>query len=139
LLYAVTALASFRVAVSSGHENWLAPIVGGITGLITAATGVFVIPAVPYLQAIGLAKGGVGSGARLVVHGFYTGVGNESHLGRCAQGIHCGSIDRRARHGLRGHVAWQQLRQRMQPPTFRLWFFIGLLLLGAYLIGRSVM
>jgi hypothetical protein len=30
--------------------------VGAITGLTTAATGVFVIPAVPYLQAIGFEK-----------------------------------------------------------------------------------
>jgi hypothetical protein len=30
-------------------------VVGLATGLVTAATGVFVIPAVPYLQALGLA------------------------------------------------------------------------------------
>src|SRR5207245_1518958 len=38
------------------HERWLGPLAGGLTGLVTAATGVFVIPAVPYLQAIGLEK-----------------------------------------------------------------------------------
>ena len=37
-------------------EPILGPIVGAITGLITAATGVFVIPAVPFLQGIGLEK-----------------------------------------------------------------------------------
>ena len=34
----------------------MAPLIGIATGLVTAATGVFVIPAVPYLQALRLAK-----------------------------------------------------------------------------------
>lgn len=34
--------------------QWLSPRIGGLTGLVTGATGVFVIPAVPYLQALGL-------------------------------------------------------------------------------------
>jgi uncharacterized protein len=32
----------------------------------------------------------------------------------------------------------QTLRLRMQPTTFRRWFFVGLLLLGVYLVVRSV-
>jgi hypothetical protein len=36
-------------------EPWLSPLVGLATGLVTGATGVFVIPAVPYLQAPALA------------------------------------------------------------------------------------
>lgn len=55
-LYALSGLASIRLAIPKAHEPWLGPIVGGVTGIITAATGVFVIPAVPYLQAIGLEK-----------------------------------------------------------------------------------
>jgi uncharacterized membrane protein YfcA len=56
VLYAVTGLASVRVSASREQEWWLGPIAGAVTGLITAAAGVFVIPAVPYLQAIGLEK-----------------------------------------------------------------------------------
>jgi uncharacterized protein len=52
LIYAVTGLASLRLSIDKVHERWLGPAVGGVTGVITAATGVFVIPAVPYLQAI---------------------------------------------------------------------------------------
>jgi uncharacterized membrane protein YfcA len=37
-------------------EAWLSPVVGATTGLVTAATGVFVMPAVPYLQGLGLGK-----------------------------------------------------------------------------------
>jgi hypothetical protein len=51
--YAATGLMNARVPrVPARTEWWLGTFVGGATGLITAATGVFVIPAVPYLQAL---------------------------------------------------------------------------------------
>ncbi len=38
-------------------ERWAGPAVGAATGLATGATGVFVIPAVPYLGSLGLGAG----------------------------------------------------------------------------------
>ena len=56
LLCATPGLLHWRPRVRPAHERWLAPIVGLATGLVTAATGVFVIPAVPYLHALGMEK-----------------------------------------------------------------------------------
>src|SRR4051794_22842106 len=56
ILYGVVGLSGMRFDVSAGLEPWLSPIVGVTTGLVTGATGVFVIPAVPYLQSLGLEK-----------------------------------------------------------------------------------
>ena len=56
VFYAITGLIAFRPSAPKLWEPILSPVVGAITGLTTAATGVFVIPAVPYLQAIGLEK-----------------------------------------------------------------------------------
>ena len=53
---AVVGLAGFRWTVTPRHEGWLGPTIGAATGLVTGATGEFVIPAVPYLQVIGLEK-----------------------------------------------------------------------------------
>ena len=50
-VYAIVGLAGLHLAVGPRHEPWLGPVVGVTTGLVTGATGVFVIPAVPYLQA----------------------------------------------------------------------------------------
>ena len=55
-LYAVSGLVALRFTVPRKWEPILSPVAGAITGLITATTGVFVIPAVPYLQAIGFEK-----------------------------------------------------------------------------------
>ena len=56
MAYAVLGLSPVRVSVPRRAERWLGPLVGAATGLVTAATGVFVIPAVPYLGALGLGK-----------------------------------------------------------------------------------
>lgn len=55
-LYALTGIVSIRLALPRDWEAIFGPLTGVVTGIITAATGVFVIPAVPYLQAIGLEK-----------------------------------------------------------------------------------
>lgn len=54
VVYAVIGLAGFAFRVPARAEPWLSPVIGLATGLVTGATGVFVIPAVPYLQALGL-------------------------------------------------------------------------------------
>ena len=52
VIYAVIGLARVRFSLPPRYEPWLSPIVGAVTGVVTGATGVFVIPAVPYLQAL---------------------------------------------------------------------------------------
>jgi uncharacterized membrane protein YfcA len=54
--YAAWGLAGAHFSVQPATEKWLGPLIGAATGLVTAATGVFVVPAVPYLQALGLSR-----------------------------------------------------------------------------------
>ncbi len=56
IAYSILGLTRFRFSVPRHTEIWLGPLVGVVTGYVMAATGVFVIPALPYLQAIGLQK-----------------------------------------------------------------------------------
>ena len=56
MVYAGLGLTSVRFSVAPAAERWLGPLIGVLTGLLTAATGVFAIPAVPYLGALGLDK-----------------------------------------------------------------------------------
>jgi uncharacterized membrane protein YfcA len=55
-LYALLGILARPLAVPVRAERWLSPAIGLTTGLITGGTGVFVIPAVPYLQALGLTR-----------------------------------------------------------------------------------
>lgn len=138
IVYAIVGLAKFRIAVPLRAEPWLSLMVGAATGLVTGATGVFVIPAVPYLQALGLDKDDlvqalglsftistVALAFGLASHGaFRTDAGGASLL--CTV------------PALAGMQLGQWVRHRVDPARFRLLFFIGLLLLGADLAARSL-
>jgi uncharacterized protein len=54
--YGLIGLSGWRVPSPGRHEIWAGPLAGVATGLVTVSSGVFVVPSVPYLQAIGLTK-----------------------------------------------------------------------------------
>jgi len=52
LAYAILGLSGLTVSVPPRLEPVLSPMIGALTGLAAGVTGVFVLPAVPYLQAL---------------------------------------------------------------------------------------
>ncbi len=56
IAYSAYTLLAHQLHVPRHAEPWLSPLVGALTGLVAGATGVFVLPAVPYLQALALEK-----------------------------------------------------------------------------------
>jgi len=54
--YAILGLTKLEFTVPPAWQFRLAGPIGAATGLMTAATGIFVLPAVPYLGALGFAK-----------------------------------------------------------------------------------
>ncbi len=138
LVYALTALASLHVAVEKAHEPWLGPIVGAVTGIITAATGVFMIPSVPYLQAIGFEKEELvqALGLTFTVSTVALTI-NLALAGALKIALAGPTLAALAMAGL-GTWAGQELRLRLAPETFRRWFLIGLALLGAYLAAEAL-
>lgn len=134
VVYAVMGLAGFRMVVAPRHEGWLGPVVGLTTGLVTGATGVLVIPAVPYLQALGFERDDLiqALGLSFTVSTVALALG----LLR-VDAWHAGSIWISLLAlvpALLGMQAGQRLRQRIAAPAFRRVFFAGLLLLGVYLV-----
>jgi uncharacterized membrane protein YfcA len=139
VLYAVIGLAEVRVVIPVRMEWWLAPVVGATTGMVTCATGVFVIPAVPYLQGLGLDKedlvqalglaftiSTLSLAASLAFDGtFKADVAAASFLALVP--------------ALAGMLFGQWIRSRIRPALFRKIFFGGLLALGAHLSLRSLM
>ena len=138
LIYALTALASLHVKVQKAHEPWLGPIIGALTGIITAATGVFMIPSVPYLQAIGFEKEDLvqALGLTFTVGTVALSV-NLALAGALKIALAGPTLGALAMAGL-GMWAGQALRLRLSPETFRRWFLIGLALLGAYLTATAL-
>jgi hypothetical protein len=138
-LYAASGLLAVRLDVPGRHEWWLGPTIGAVTGIITAATGIFVIPSVPYLQAIGLEKDqlvqalGLSftvSTLALAANIVRAGALNVSMLGTTLVALTA---------AVGGMWLGQYLRYRLQPPLFRRCFFIGLLALGLYLSAGAIL
>jgi uncharacterized membrane protein YfcA len=134
IAYAAFGLMNVRVPhVPARAEWWLGTFVGGATGFITAATGVFVIPAVPYLQALGFER-----------EEFMQALGLSFTVSTIALAwslVSAGTLNLGTGlysllalvPALAGMIAGQHLLRLMRPETFRRWFFSGLALLGAHL------
>lgn len=138
IAYATVGLAEIRVSVAPCHEPWLSPIIGATTGIVTGATGVFVVPAVPYLQALGLDKDdlvqALGLSFTVSTVALAAGLTSEGvfHLHVAGMSVLC------TVPALAGMVFGQAIRARTDPATFRLVFFLGLLILGVDLIVGSI-
>ena len=134
IAYAALGLMNVHIPQVPGRaEWWLGTITGTVTGVVTAATGVFVIPAVPYLEALGFerdefmqALGLSFTVATIALAWSLVGAGT-LNLGT---GLHSLLALVPA---LAGMIAGQYLLRVMRPETFRRWFFSGLALLGVHL------
>ena len=133
VIYAVVSLRQFVFAVSRQNEKWVGGVVGLISGVISAVTGVQVIPSMPYLQAIDMEK-----------DEFVQALGVFFTVGTLALAFNltaAGLLDEST--ALPGVVALacsftgmaigQAVRARLEPETFRRWFLISMICLGIYL------
>lgn len=139
ILYALLGLSNQRFSVAPRHERWLSPLIGVITGGVTAVTGVFVIPAVPFLQALGLEKDDLvqALGLSFTVSTLALAITLSQH-GSLLQADVLGLSLLALLPALAGMYLGTWLRSRISPLAFRRCFFGGLLLLGADLAIRGI-
>ncbi|WP_067220207.1 sulfite exporter TauE/SafE family protein [Stappia indica] len=137
-LYALVTMASLKLAVPRRHERITSLVVGVITGLLNATTGVFVIPAVPYMQALGLEKTRlvqalglffVVSTAALAVNIAASGVVSAATMPLAPLALVAACI---------GMYFGQVARKRMPVETFRGAFLGSLFVLGVWLTFRPL-
>jgi uncharacterized membrane protein YfcA len=136
--YAIFSLGKFSFSVARSDEKWIGGIVGIMTGVVAAATGVQVIPSMPFMQAIGMEKDELVQALGV----FFTVATVAMAFSLTSAGL----LD--ASTALPGMVAMgsafagmfigQAVRSRLQPEAFRRWFLIAMILLGLYLAGSTV-
>jgi uncharacterized protein len=137
MIYAALGLSNVHFPVAPRMEIWLSPLIGLATGVVTGATGIFALPAVPYLQSLGLNK-----------DELVQALGMSFTVSTAALGL--ALMDRGALRiaemkisllalvaALIGMGLGQAVRGRIRPEAFQFFFLIGLLLLGAHLALRS--
>ena len=139
VIYAIVGLSRFNFKVRRRDEKWIGGIVGVVTGLISAATGVQVIPSMPFMQAIGMERDELVQALGV----FFTTATIALAFNLTASGLLTAAT------ALPGAVAMaasfvgmfigQAVRTRMQPEVFRRWFLISMILLGIYLAGSALL
>jgi uncharacterized membrane protein YfcA len=136
--YGILGLSKRSFHVAPNREKWIGGPVGLITGVISAATGVQVIPSMPYLQAIGMEKdelvqalGVFFTTATLALAVNLTDAGLLSTATALPGLIALAAA-------FAGMFGGQAVRTRMHPDTFRRWFLIALMGLGLYLAATTL-
>ena len=137
VIYAIIGLNKF-LTVARRNEGWVGGIVGVVTGVISATTGVQVIPSMPFMQAIGMEKDELVQALGV----FFTVATVALAFNLTASGLLTaatalpGAVAMAA--AFAGMFIGQAVRSRMQPEVFRRWFLIAMILLGLYLAGSTV-
>ncbi len=138
MLYAALGLGSVRFKVPPRHEGLLSPLMGAASGAITAVTGVFVLPGVPYLQALGLSKDdlvqALGLFFTVSTLALATVLVRENAFGLALSGGALLALGA----ALVGMVLGQRLRPYVTEAAFRRYFFLAMLALGAHLASRAI-
>ena len=139
VLYAGYSLLARQISVPARIEPMLSPVIGGLTGMVSGATGVFVIPAVPYLQSLGLSKDdlvqALGLSFTVSTVALALALGAHGAFSAGTMGLSLLALA----PALIGMWAGQSLRNRISPATFRRVFLGFLLLLGAEMALRSLL
>jgi uncharacterized membrane protein YfcA len=138
-LYSLYTLFARQLSVPKKIEPLLSPLIGAVTGLITGGTGVFVIPAVPYLQSLDLSADdlvqALGLSFTISTVALAIGIG--------AQGAF--QLDQMTFSvlavipALVGMWAGQLIRNRISSIAFRRGFLMFLFLLGAEMVLRPLL
>lgn len=125
------------VVVPRATERWMSPVIGFATGAIMGATGIFVIPAVPYLNSLGMEREELIQALGLSFTAGSLGLGIALVTGDAFGMTHVGTSVIAVVPAMIGMYLGQRVRTKLPPATFRRWFFIGVALLGLYMLGRS--
>ena len=137
-IYAVVGLSKFSFTVARRDEKWIGGIVGLVTGMVSAATGVQVIPSMPFMQAIGMEKDELVQALGV----FFTVATVSLTFSLTSAGLLTaatalpGAVAMAA--AFAGMFIGQALRSRIQPDAFRRWFLIAMILLGLYLAASAI-
>ncbi len=136
-LYGLAGLFGLRLPAPGRHDTWIGPAMGLATGALTVASGVFVMPSVPYLQSLNLNKetliGALGLTFTVCTVCLWVSLGNG--------GVRTGALAASAGMllpALVGLCLGAFARERLSEAAFKRWFQIAISALGLYMVLRAL-
>lgn len=138
IAYAVIGLLQLRLRVPEPAEWWLSSVIGIATGIVTAATGVATIPAVPYLQALELNQDDLIQALGLSFTVSFLALAVVLARADVFPLSVAGSSLMALVPALAGMFTGQWVRTHLKPSVFRVCFLLAMLMLGADLAYRGI-
>jgi len=136
--YGLSSLCSFKLSSPGSGESWISPFVGMVSGGITGLTGVFVVPAIGYLQSLRMEKDELiqAMGLWFTIATLSLAFSLKDH-GLFVDDL--GWISLMAvLPALLGMWVGRILRPKLSESAFRRLFFVGLTLLGVYISVSTI-
>jgi uncharacterized membrane protein YfcA len=133
IAYGVLGLSRIQLHSPPRVEPWLGPLMGTANGAVATATGVFMVPVIPYIQSLGLNRDdlvqaqGISftvSTLSLSIVLIANGTLNVTNAAGSLVAVLVSLI---------GMAFGQWVRKFVHPEIFRFLFFVGMLALGAHL------
>jgi len=139
LSYAAVGLANLTLSLPPAAEPWASPVLGLVSGLVNAATGLFVMPLVPYLQSLKMEKDELVQGMALCFTVGALALALRLWMdGTSVLGEATGSALALAA-ALLGMPVGNALRNRSSQRIFRTCFFAALLAVGGGLTAKALL
>jgi uncharacterized membrane protein YfcA len=133
MFYGILGVSQIRLQVPPRAEPWHGPVMGAANGAMSTATGVFMFPVIPYIQALGMQRDdlvqaqGVSfsvSSLALMIVVFANGTLTAANATASLVAMLVAFV---------GMFAGQHVRNLVHPNVFRTLFFLGMLVLGVHL------
>ncbi|MCS6766947.1 MAG: sulfite exporter TauE/SafE family protein [Candidatus Protistobacter heckmanni] len=138
LIYGLIGVLAVRFRVPAQAEPWAAPLAGVCGGAITAATGSYFLPTVPYLQALDFSPDELIQAMGIAFMASITSLGIVLYLqGALSPSVAATSVVAMV-PAFVGMYVGQQIRKRISAEMFKRLFFLAVLLLGAHLTIDSL-
>jgi uncharacterized membrane protein YfcA len=135
-VYAVLGLTHPPLHLPARHEVWAGPLAGLVNGVLTGLTGSFVVPGVPYLQALGLGRDALVQAMGLLFMASTLALGLSLGGRDLLTGELLWASTAAVLPALLGMGLGRRLRHHLSEAGFKRAFYGALLLLGLYIVVR---
>jgi uncharacterized membrane protein YfcA len=138
IAYGVYGLMAAKIEIKPSSEWWASPTIGFATGILMGATGISVLPVAPYFSALNLKRDDLiqSLGLAFTVSSLALATGL-TLTGQFQMSIATSSLFALI-PAFAGMFIGQAIRMRLRQDIFKKCFFIGLIILGAYMAIRAL-
>jgi uncharacterized protein len=136
--YGAYGLVGRRFHIGERAERWLSPVVGLLAGMLSGATGVFVVPTMPYLTSLRMEREELVQAIGIFAFVCPLALVLALSVNGAYRAEAAGASVLALAPAFAGMALGQWLRRRLSAESFMRWFFAAMVGLGGYMFYRNI-